>query len=89
MIQHAPANSDYTPVYLPQLSAARPRGGMRNLGELVECLIRTYEAQARVLESYSKAPETGTPVCSDHQQRNSRAVSSLNRPEQQATFGWY
>ena len=63
---------------------------MRNLGELVDCLIRTYEAQARVMESFSiKSAESGSSTSSNRVDRGDRAESAAKRAEQQATFDWY
>jgi hypothetical protein len=77
---------------LPQLSAARPRSGVRSFAELVECLVRVYEKQNEV--------ETGMSSASGQRDREPRlkiAGGSESMPalqvqfgtQRQTTFGFY
>ncbi len=93
MIQPVSMNAVAAPVYLPSLTAARTRTGMRNISELVDCLIRYYEAQAKC-----NASETGThtrtapplSLTGTASVASGRCSSSGSVPaDRQVTFDWY
>lgn len=90
MIQPAPASDLPITLHLPQLAAARPRTGMRSLGELVDCLVKYYEARSRIVN------QSGIPSAAGAAQMSGRRnASHVARPdkavfqESQGVFGWY
>jgi hypothetical protein len=95
MIQPAPVSDLPVTLHLPQLSAARPRTGMRSLGELVECLVKYYEARSRV-EDRTGNRTANTPAlstaCRNMPGATNQGANAPGPPdecESQAVFGWY
>ncbi len=90
---------------LPQLSAAKPRSGLRSFAELVECLVRVYEKQNDVeqrLHIHSVNTKTKPNETRKHRSKpapvqvvplGSEAASPVLMvsltPEKQTTFGFY
>jgi hypothetical protein len=83
-------NNVAAPVHLPSLTAARQRSGMRNISELVDCLIRYYDAKSQILDSRPKT--SGVPAPASNRLNQLAAAPSRtdgNANENQATFDWY
>ncbi len=95
MFKPAPVSDLPVTIHLPQLSAARPRTGMRSLGELVECLVKYYEARSRV-EDRTGHQSRNTPAMPVTRRtvpvtakQGADALRALDESESQAVFGWY
>ena len=63
------------PLQIPQLSSAKPRGGLQSVSELLPRLIQMYEMQAQAHRQ----------IDADNRQR----AAMKSRRNQQATFDWY
>lgn len=63
------------PLNVPQLSSAKPRGGLQSITDLLPKLIEQYELQAKARQQ----------IEADNRRRKSM---KRNGPVKQTTFGW-
>ena len=79
-----PIHRQFDPTHSLQLSAAKPRSGLRTISDLIPRLIRSYELRAEASRlSQQQVDRAGASP--DARSRPARSSS----PAQQTTFAWY
>ena len=82
-----PLNSQLDEFQTPQLSAAKPRGGLQSISELLPRLIRSYELQAEAARRRERAAKAADN--SPRQPVTSVVCVPNEHLVQQTTFGWF